>query len=230
MELSPYMCESDEEYNRLLNESLELYSKTFLGEGSIEQPVEKIRKQFSLGNQKILVNLKTLPNKEKCGVAATAIICMLENENFCHLDYLCVNSEYRGNGIGSIFMTQFVIPYITRDQYMRNLTLECIDKLIRWYIKLGAKLVQDVPSSQLGDSPVEFSLLCFSSVEAEEVTQAQAQDVLFEIRRRFHGMSEFQMVEKMSMEDDVELAGSNATSELNDQSKVKLVYKWIMDH
>lgn len=234
-----------------MNESLDLYRRTFLGEGSLEQPIEKIMNQFMAGNQKILVNLKTLPNHKKCGVAATAIVCVLnDSESVFHLDYLCVNSEYRGNGIGSVFMTQFVIPHLN-NHYGKHLTLECEERLMRWYNKLGAKTLSGVYSSRLGDLPAEYHLMCFlssssSSLSENELTASQAQQVLFEVRRRFHGMSDYELIEKViknvneNEQEDMmmQASGASATGEkspsspslMNEEEEVvTMVYRWIKD-
>jgi len=210
LELDPTACQTDMEMMRILHEALDLYKNTFLLPGNHEQPIERIATHFFNKNDKILVNLRKLPNKDKQGVAAVAIICVLkENETFCHLDYLAVNPEYRGNGIGSIFVTKFVIPTI-REQYGRNLTLECEDRLINWYCKLGAKKIEQLPQSMLADNKTLYSLLCFYRSEQEEqVDEEKGNKILNEIRNPFHAMGKL---------DKLEVPVSD--------NKKKLIYRW----
>jgi len=249
VELDPEACQADAEWMRILHEALELYRLTFLGPGSLEQSVESIARNFFNKDHTILVNLKKLPSRDKRGVAATAIVCVLkENTQFCHLDYLCVNSEYRGNGIGSVFMTQFVIPHIL-GHYKRCMTLECEEKLIRWYSKLGAKKLDVISDSMLGDLPALYSLMCFftqdnlkgqQQQEAGEdwMTAQVAQRVLFEVRHNYHGMGKHEMIPHPSIEKESEEidAGASATgehspsipvsSEQEQKKKVTMIYKW----
>jgi ribosomal protein S18 acetylase RimI-like enzyme len=232
VELDPEACQVDAEWKRILQEALDLYKLTFLAPGNMEQPVEMIKNHFFNRNDKILVNLKKLPNRDKKGVAATAIICMLkENSHVCHLDYLCVNSEYRGNGIGSTFMTKFVIPYMTV-KHNRNMTLECEEKLVNWYTKMGAKKLDFLPESKLGDLPTLYSFMCFfrpdNTYALDTITFEDTQQILFEIREKFHGMGKYEII---IVEDENIDAGASATSEDFKPAEEgirtqKIVYKW----
>lgn len=220
LELDPTACQTDMEMMRILHEALDLYKTTFLVPGNQEQPIERIATHFFNRNDKILVNLKKLPNRDKCGVAAVAIICMLkDNSTVCHLDYLAVNPEYRGGGIGSIFMTKFVIPTICQ-QYQRNITLECEGRLINWYCKLGAKKIDQLSESMLGDNKTLYSLLCFFRDDKDcNMELATAQSILTEIRNSFHGMGKLDIVE-------VTTTTPTSDNQQQDEEKKKTVYRW----
>ncbi len=246
-ELVPSKCQvPGSEWNRIMNEALDVYRRTFLGEDSLEQPVHKIIQRFMDGHQKILVNLRVLPQREKCGVAATAIVCVLvDSPHMFHLDYLCVNSEYRGNGIGSVFMTQYVIPHMNQ-HYGKHLSLECEQRLMRWYSKLGATTLQDVYPSRLGNLPAQYHLMCFLSTKNGDVTgghdsdeelisHSEALQALFEVRRRFHAMSDYELLEVVNDSNDSDERAvvvspmSDHETSSSCSTPPQMVYRWIMD-
>lgn len=215
--MDPEACQHDSEMMRVLHEALDLYKTTFLVPGNQEQPVERIARHFFNRDDKILVNLKKLPNRDRLGVAAMAIICMLkENDHVCHLDYLAVNPEYRGGGIGTKFITQCVLKTM-REQHKRHVTLECEDKLVNWYCKLGATRIDVLPQSVLGENSTRYSLLCFFYRESKVLDDlSSAHKLLLEIRNQFHGMGNLELIEE---EDSTE-------EEQSKEGSKKITYRW----
>lgn len=159
----------------ILSQVMNMYKSAFLTNGQDESPVDDILTNFVIHHNYRIYALLVPPSpssplsqseqdgeqQEQEKVSAFAIVSMLnENEMFCHLDYISVHESCRGNGTGSRFMKQFLIPHLT---HQRHVTLECETRLVGWYSKLGAKKLPILDSIFAGR---RFVFMYFESMNA----------------------------------------------------------------
>jgi len=228
--------EENEEYfecvihDPYMNQIIQMYKDAFLSNGQDESSVADILSNFVIhSNYKCFAlltsptttnsttntttnsttNTTTTANQpQEHMVAAFAIVSMLnDNESFCHLDYISVSEQCRGNGTGSRFMKQFLIPHLTIN---RHVTLECETRLVGWYSKLGANKLPVLDSIFAGrrfvfmyfESSMSSTAL-FNSADSvadnaatatimsnneSHITAALAQKVMGELRVKFHDL------------------------------------------
>jgi len=62
-----------------------------------------------------------------------------------HIEYLFVNQEVRGRGVGSKFLTD-ALKFFKKEGRYSGLTLECEDKLLDFYKKFQAIKIETFPS------------------------------------------------------------------------------------
>jgi ribosomal protein S18 acetylase RimI-like enzyme len=184
VELDPdyYMCNLPE-HDTIFSQVIDLYQRTFLTCGQDETPVDKIVEIFLSGRYKVY----TLLRNNKQNVVALAIISMLaENQDFCHLDYICVDEKARGGGTGSRFMKDYLIPTLHDTQ--KNVTLECEPHIMGWYVKLGAQQLPLLDSIFAGR---RYKFLMFERPHSDGIEQSIsatiAERVMGELRVKFHG-------------------------------------------
>lgn len=167
----------------LLDAALALYRKTFPGQ--VEMSISEMLGYVARGTYRIMVlpaNAAAVaaPDTPSNEVAAAAFIALLqENASYCHLDYVCVNENYRGKGLGTAFFRHLATSLATEGK-RAVLTLECEHHLIGWYKRLGG-IESGIPDSifpdQKDDGPfrfMAFQLSLFSENKGGSSTSADA--------------------------------------------------------
>jgi hypothetical protein len=179
------MCNSPE-VDSIFSQVIHLYQATFLTGGQDETPVDRIIEIFLSGRYKVYSLLRN--NKQT--VVAMAIISMLsENQDFCHLDYICVDEKARGGGTGSRFLKDYLIPTLFATN--KNVTLECEPHIMGWYSKFGAKQLPLLDSFFAGR---RYKFMIFEmpaqKTDVTQISTAIAERVMGELRVKFHGFDE----------------------------------------
>jgi ribosomal protein S18 acetylase RimI-like enzyme len=87
----------------------------------------------------------------------SAVMILTDQNPVAHIDYLFVNQEIRGRGVGSKFLTD-MLKFFKKEGRYTGLTLECETKLIDFYKKFQAQKIETYPS-QFQDFEGLFNLM-----------------------------------------------------------------------
>ncbi|KAF2070874.1 hypothetical protein CYY_007810 [Polysphondylium violaceum] len=117
----------DPETDKCCAQALQLYSDSFFPPA--EPPVRQIQQLASTHFYRVIVM-----QNEQSEVIACAFIVELHEHNCYHIDYLCVRSDCRGNGVGGKFFKS-LSNYFRSEHRYPIITLESETKMVGWYIK-----------------------------------------------------------------------------------------------
>lgn len=146
----------DETNSHLFEVCMSLYSNTFHGDADLS--VDMIKQAIKEGEMFVLC----LPDQDgitPIGVAILADLSGAHEKPFVMLDYFFINPAKRGKGIGSAFFDS-VIKYLNENSTYECLILECVDKLVGFYSRLGAIKTKMAPSlciQSMSDLPSKVS-------------------------------------------------------------------------
>ena len=130
---------SEEEYD-LLNNIFIIYQASF--DSSLKISQNEVRKYFMDG-QYIINYILNNGNGDICG------FCFLEpldKINAIQVDYIAIDKRYQGKGLAKLLFEHIYDTYCINGKIM---TLECEDRLIEFYKKLGCQLI-----------PVKYNVQC----------------------------------------------------------------------
>jgi len=187
--LQPQLVQCDAVNNSaLFRDVLNLFETTFTDECEFSR--DELEDSILEGKHYALA----LPNEDG-RIKGFAVIGNLSgfNGTYCLLDYFAVAPAFRGNGFGGKFF-KMVVNYMSEMTSRKVMLLECEERLITWYEKLGARRTL-VPPSLCGDKL--FYLLGVScsgdptDSDGNEVHRARA--ALNEVRNVLHGMSNYEL-------------------------------------
>jgi len=113
-------------------------------------------------------------------VAAGAIIShSIPNfPNLVHLDYIFVNKDLQGKGIGSRFMRDLISRL--RDEGYKSMSLECYDELVPFYFKFDA--YTSIQPSQMGVHLKLYNFLVIPIDGNETLNRDEMKQILFSLR------------------------------------------------
>lgn len=184
----------------LLDHALALYTKNFPGQAELS--ISAVLEFIDRGIYRLLV----MPADDSMGpdnkVAALAIVGILaQHSAYCHLDYVCVNENCRGKGLGTSFF-RHLAAFLAQEGRHSVLTLECERHLISWYSRLGALesgIADSFFPAQKEDGLYRFMILQLamftntndkkSPVANNLIAPTTLRSVMAELRDRVHNMS-----------------------------------------
>jgi len=117
----------DPDQDKSCAQALQLYSDSFFPPA--EPPVRQIQQLTSTHFYRVIVM-----QNENSEVIAAAFVVELHEHACYHIDYLCVRSDCRGNGVGGKFFKS-LSNYFRSEQRYPIITLESETKMVGWYIK-----------------------------------------------------------------------------------------------
>lgn len=124
----------------LLNIIFRIYQSSF--DSSLKISNKEVKKYFRDG-QYIINYILNIDNDDICG------FCFLEPLNdirAIQIDYIAIDKRYQGKGLAKLL---FDYIYDTYNSIGKMITLECEDRLIWFYKKLGCQLI-----------PVKYNVQC----------------------------------------------------------------------
>jgi len=132
--------------SRDFQEVLDLYAKEFSGPS--EPSIPKVIELVQQGIFRVLIMTQPdLPNGKH--VSAFAMISSNEKGSYLHLEYFAVNSGCRGKGVGS-WICKSLVRFLAKEarskvKSPKFLSLECEERLISFYSRMGWEDVQLPP-------------------------------------------------------------------------------------
>jgi len=160
-----------------LEATLILYKKVF--PESYEISIEEVKIFLLSGLYRIFISLKS--NKVVAGAIISDIIP--KNPHVCHLDYVFVNPEVQGKGIGTNFINE-VINFLKEEGKNKTMTLECYSEMISFYKKFGA--YSSISPSQMGDHKKLFNFMAIPIQKDHKLSSKEMNSILFSIRSLHH--------------------------------------------
>jgi ribosomal protein S18 acetylase RimI-like enzyme len=127
-------------------EALDLFEKNFVG------PEEPHRSEFPLLVKKKIYRVFILKKDDLSNgksVAGVAITATWGQNSAIHIEYVAISDACQGKGLGTILMRSLILHLQNEVKSLDNgpkmLTLECEQKLIGFYSRLGFKLSPTSP-------------------------------------------------------------------------------------
>jgi GNAT superfamily N-acetyltransferase len=155
-----------------LEETLVLYKRVF--PETYEIDIDGVKEFLLRGVYRIFISIQS------SRVAAGAIISAIPNHpEICHLDYIFVNKDMQGKGIGSKFITDLISHLKSQNRY-KTMTLECYDELVGFYKRFGA--YTSIQPSQMGSYKKLYNFLAISIHENHILNANELKSVLFAVR------------------------------------------------
>jgi len=196
----------------LLDDALALYIKNFPGQAELS--ISAVLDFVARGIYRLLVMPADESMASNNKVAALAIVGVLQQHSaYCHLDYVCVNENCRGKGLGTAFF-RHLASFLAAEGRHTVLTLECEKHLISWYSRLGATesgIEDSLFPAQKEDGLYRFMTLQLDkyasnntiNVPASNAPATLLRSVMSELRHRVHNMicqKEFTIVNEQTHE------------------------------
>jgi len=156
-----------------LYETLCLYKKIFPEAHEID--INGVKEFLEKGLYRIFISFQSNL------VSAGAIISDLipNHPHLCHLDYVFVNKDLQGKGIGSKFMKD-LISYLNYEKKNKTMTLECYDEIIPFYSKFGA--YKAIQPSQMGNHMKLYNFLAIPIDPDHKLNKNDMKSLLFALR------------------------------------------------
>jgi len=122
--------EYNPESNRVRN-ALQVYSRTFNSQVDLSPSTIK---QYLREGKYFMLCLPDQQDRDK--IVACAFLADLKKD-FVMLEYLFVDQQRSGKGIGTKFFTQ-IKDYLRLRMSKKFMMLECLKRLVGWYSRMGA--------------------------------------------------------------------------------------------
>jgi GNAT superfamily N-acetyltransferase len=120
--------------SNLFKHALEVYAQTFTNDA--DTPVERVR-EYVRERRYFILALPDLEDENKIVACAILAEVMIPRGDCVVLEYLFVDPERSGKGVGTKFFEQ-LLEYLRINTSYRFMMLECIKRLVKWYERMGA--------------------------------------------------------------------------------------------
>jgi hypothetical protein len=165
-------------HSRRFREAMRIYLTEF---HSSRLPISKIRALLKTGSYQLFVT------EDTGGILALALVWVSPRPAFVHLDYLAVQHEEKGRGIGTALYRWLIGHLGEFSPRAQLLTLEVEDDLLGFYQRNQTKILQDVPylfPARSGALPMH--LMVYDRLERRTLDRADVQALIRTLYRGIH--------------------------------------------
>jgi GNAT superfamily N-acetyltransferase len=164
-------------YSRRFRDAMRIYISEFHGS---RLPITKIRSLLRTGSYQLFAAQKAEQ------VPAMALIWVCARPAFVHLDYIAVNREWKGRGIGTAFYRWLIEHLDQVSPRAQLLTLEVEDELLGFYRRSQTRTLHDVPYLfPAPRGPLPMHLMAYDRQARTTLSRTVVQDI---IRALYHGI------------------------------------------
>jgi ribosomal protein S18 acetylase RimI-like enzyme len=160
-------------FSRCFREAMRIYHAEFPADSRLS--LARIRQLLKSEQYQLYV----AQPQETEGVRAFALVWICPRPAFVHLDYLAVEREWKGRGIGTSLYRWLIAHMGELAPRAQLLTLEVEDALIEFYRRSQTHLVQNVPYLFPGPSgPIPMHLMVHDRQGRKTLKRAVVQNII----------------------------------------------------